>query len=132
SGINQLFDTWGQALTRGYQKAQPPNDADLTLRKLGYWTDNGATYYYNFDPSLGYEATLVAVAREFAERGISLGYLQVDSWWYPKGAAARWEDGSSGIFRYRAAPEAFPDELAGFQQQVGLPLATHAPWFARR
>ena len=78
--------------------------------------------------TLGDDPAANEVTREFAARGITLGYAQVDSWWYPKGANARWDDGLGGIFRYRAAPEVFPDELGGFQQQVGLPLVTHARW----
>jgi hypothetical protein len=127
-GFNRLFDTWGSAMTNLHAKTRPPNDADLMLEKFGYWTDNGATYYYHFEPDLGYAGTLLAVKREFDQRGIALGYLQLDSWWYPKGPDQRWDDRAHGIFRYRAASDLFPDGLTGFQQQVGLPLATHARW----
>ena len=127
-GPNQLFDVWGSAMTALHGKHRPPNDADVTLEKLGYWTDNGATYYYHFEPQLGYAGTLLAVRHEFDQRGIALGYLQLDSWWYPKGPNARWDDTANGIFRYRAAPELFPGGLPAFQQQVGLPLVTHARW----
>jgi hypothetical protein len=128
TGLNHLFDTWGQTLTTLHGKTRPPNDADLTLEKFGYWTDNGATYYYHFEPSLGYAGTLLAVRHEFDQRGIALGYLQLDSWWYPKGPNARWDDTAGGIYQYRAAPDLFPDGLASFQLQVGLPLVTHARW----
>jgi hypothetical protein len=128
TGLNRIFDTWGQLLTDVHGKARPPNDADVTLRTLGYWTDNGATYYYHFEPQLGYAGTLLAVRHEFDQRGVALGYLQLDSWWYPKGPSARWDDASGGIFQYRAAPDLFPDGLAQFQQKVGLPLVTHARW----
>jgi hypothetical protein len=127
-GLNQVFDTWGAAMTTLHGKTRPANDADVTLAKLGYWTDNGATYYYHFEPQLGYAGTLLAVKHEFDQRGIALGYLQLDSWWYPKGPNARWDDRDHGIFRYVAAPDLFPDGLAPFQQQVGLPLVTHARW----
>ena len=128
AGPNRVFDTWGAAMTTLHAKTRPANDADVTLQKLGYWTDNGATYYYHFEPQLGYAGTLLAVKREFDQRGIALGYLQLDSWWYPKGPNARWDDRDHGIFRYQAAPDLFPDGLAAFQQQVGLPLVTHARW----
>jgi hypothetical protein len=126
--LNHLFDTWGQLLTDLHGKTRPANDADLTLRTFGYWTDNGATYYYHFEPQLGYAGTLLAVRHEFDQRGIALGYLQLDSWWYPKGPNARWDDTSGGIYQYRAASDLFPAGLAAFQQQVGLPLVTHARW----
>jgi hypothetical protein len=128
TGPNHLFDVWGSAMTSLHAKARPANDADLSLRTLGYWTDNGATYYYHFEPQLGYAGTLLGVKHEFDQRGIALGYLQLDSWWYPKGPAARWDDTIDGIFRYRAADDLFPDGLPAFQQQLGLPLVTHARW----
>jgi hypothetical protein len=128
SGINHLFDAWGNTLTSLHARARPPNDADLTLGTFGYWTDNGASYYYHFEPSLGYAGTLLAVRHELEQRGINLGYLQLDSWWYPKGPNARWDDTAGGIYRYRAAADLFPNGLASFHQQVGLPLVTHARW----
>jgi hypothetical protein len=128
TGPNRLFDAWGSAMTALHGKTRPANDADLTLEKFGYWTDNGATYYYHFEPHLGYAGTLLGVKHEFDQRGIALGYLQLDSWWYPKGPNQRWDDRANGIFRYRAAADLFPDGLPAFQQQVGLPLVTHARW----
>lgn len=127
-GINGTFDIWGHALTDLQGKNRPANDADLPLTSLGYWTDNGATYYYNFVPALGYEGTLLAVRDDFAQRNIPLAYMQLDSWFYPKGASADWSDRSGGIYEYVADSSLFPDGLTNFQQQLGLPLFTHARW----
>jgi hypothetical protein len=127
-GINSTFETWGRAMTDLHRKTRPANDADIPLTYLGYWTDNGAKYYYSFEPDLGYEGTLLAVSDDFAQFGIPLGYMQIDSWFYPKGAGADWSDKSGGIYEYVAAPALFPDGLAAFQQQLGLPLFTHARW----
>jgi hypothetical protein len=127
-GIGRTFDTWGHALTDLQGKSRPANDADLSLNYLGYWTDNGATYYYNFEPDLGYEGTLLAVRDEFAQAGLTLGYLQLDSWFYPKGGSADWRDRSGGIYEYVADAMLFADGLTAFQQQLGLPLLTHARW----
>ena len=127
-GINQAFETWGHALTDLQGKLRPANDADITLSHLGYWTDNGATYYYHFEPRLGYEDTLLAVRDEFQSKGVPLGYLQLDSWFYPKGANDNWRDGHAGIYEYHAAPDLFPKGLKAFQQQLGIPLVTHARW----
>src|SRR5260370_31811290 len=128
AGLTGLLAGGGGAMTALHAKTRPANDADLTLEKLGYWTDNGAVYYYHFEPQLGYAGTLLAVKREFDQRGIALGYLQLDSWFYPKGPAMRWDDRNTGIFRYRAATDLFPGGLPNFPQQVGLPLVTHARW----
>jgi hypothetical protein len=128
TGLNALFETWGSALTNLHGKRRLPNDADLTLKKLGYWTDAGAAYYYRSEPSLGYAGTLLAAVADVQRRGVQLGYLQLDSWFYPKGADARWDDTRSGLFVYRADNTLFPDGLQSFQQAVDLPLVTHARW----
>ena len=130
-GVNTTYTAWGSALMALGGKHPIPNDANATLAKLGYWTDNGATYYYNFDPTLGYQGTLAAVTKDFAAHGIPVGYLQLDSWWYPKSSNDTWQGSGSdrgGEFVYRAAPQLFPNDLAAFGRQVGLPLITHARW----
>jgi hypothetical protein len=130
NGINNTFETWGNALTSLSGKTRPANDAAVELNKLGYWTDNGATYYYNY-VSNSYPATLLAVRDEFASKGLTLGYMQLDSWWYPKGAVDTWQGSGNergGIYQYIAAPELFTNGLASFQQQLGLPLMTHSRW----
>jgi hypothetical protein len=131
NGINSTYGVWGSALMALGGKHPIPNDANATLDKLGYWTDNGATYYYKYDTSKGYAGTLTAVTQDFAAHGIPLGYLQLDSWWYPKGSSDSWQGNGTnrgGEYTYRAAPDLFPSGLAAFQKQVGLPLITHARW----
>ena len=130
-GITATLDAWGRALRVLNGKKPVPDGADVLLRKLGYWTDNGSTYYYNFVPSLGYEGTLLAVRDAYRKLGVPLGYMQLDSWWYPK------EKGNSlaamavnGETVYRANPQIFPDGLRAFQRKLGLPLAVHARWVA--
>jgi hypothetical protein len=48
-GINAAYATYGKALTDLSGKVRPPSDADVDLDRLGYWTDNGAAYWYNYD-----------------------------------------------------------------------------------
>ncbi|HXB75495.1 MAG TPA: hypothetical protein VNY05_45100 [Candidatus Acidoferrales bacterium] len=127
-GINRAFDGWGQALTALHGKTRPASDADASLSKVGYWTDNGATYYYHTADSLSYEQTLTAVKGDFDRLGIGLGSLQLDSWFYPKGAGASWSDNGSGIYEYVAAAPPFDGGLSKFQQSLGIPLITHARW----
>ncbi|HTS63749.1 MAG TPA: hypothetical protein VMH28_17110 [Candidatus Acidoferrales bacterium] len=127
-GINAAFETWGQALTSLYGKTRPAYDADVILNKIGYWTDNGATYYYHMQGSMNYEQTLYAVKANFDSMGIPLGYLQLDSWFYPKGPGALWSNNGQGIYQYMAATPPFSAGLAKFQQNLGVPLVTHARW----
>jgi hypothetical protein len=131
NGINSTFQSWGEAMMALAGKRPVPNDFDVTLSRLGYWTDNGAAYYYNYDTAKGYEGTLQAVKADFATRGIPLAYMQLNSWWYPKGSSATWQgDGTDrgGEYVYRAAPDLFPDGLKAFAMRLGLPLVTHARW----
>ena len=128
SGINRAFGTWGDTLTRLQGKTRPASDADPSLKQIGYWTDNGATYYYQTAPSLNYEETLSAVKGNFDQLGIALGYVQLDSWFYPKGADAAWTDNGGGIYEYNAASPLFSAGLGSFQQNLGVPLLTHARW----
>ena len=127
-GINRAFDAWGQALTALNGKTRPANDADASLNKVGYWTDNGATYYYTMAAPLDYEQTLAAVKGSFDSMGIGLGSVQLDSWFYPKGATALWGNNGQGIYQYVAATPLFADGLANFQRNLGVPLITHARW----
>ncbi len=127
-GINKNYITWGHAMTDLQGKVRPANDADVSLNMLGYWTDNGAAYYYSFDRSKGYRGTLEAIKSEFDSKGITLGYMQIDSWWYPKGSTAAWDAQKAGEYTYTADKTLFPDGLSAFQQKIGLPLITHGRW----
>jgi hypothetical protein len=127
-GINRTFDTWGGLLTSFNGKTRPANDADVTLNRIGYWTDAGSTYYYVTEPGLTYPETLAAVKADFDRQGIALGYLQLDSWFYPKGASGDWRDRADGIYQYSAGPPLFAGGLGGFQRSLGVPLITHARW----
>lgn len=127
-GINDLYDTWGNAMTGLSGKQRPAQDATNTLAKLGYWTDNGATYYYKYDQSRGYAGTLQAVRDDWKAKGAPMGNLQLDSWFYPKGPNAQWNDNPEGEYRYEADSTLFPDGLAAFQKSIGVPLITHARW----
>jgi hypothetical protein len=127
NGINQSYTTWGDALLALAGKTPPANDAAVELNKLGYWTDNGAAYYYNTNAPLGIQNTLLAIKNEYASKGVPLSYLQLDSWWYEKAGCQCWSS-TSGIYLYQADPTLFPTDLIGFQQQLGLPLITHSRW----
>jgi hypothetical protein len=78
--------------------------------------------------SMSYEQTLDAVKGDFDRAGIKLGYLQLDSWFYPKGNLAAWTNNGAGIYLYEAAAPPFVNGLSRFQQNLGVPLITHARW----
>jgi hypothetical protein len=143
NGINTAWNTWGAAFTDLVGRNRPANDVDIGLRYLGYWTDNGAVYYYNYDPALGYAGTLEALVQHYRERQIPIRYLQLDSWWYdktltgpdgetgqtknprlPKGEWNRY----GGLLKYEADSTLFTNGLLAFQKEINLPLITHNRW----
>lgn len=144
NGINTTYDLWGHALTDLQGKKCPANDADPLLKYFGYWTDNGADYYYDYDAKKGYAGTLQAVADSYRQQKIPLHYLQLDSWWYHK--ALTGIDGVSqgktkndklpegdwnrygGMIDYTPAPFLFPDGLEAFHKTTNLPFVTHIRW----
>jgi len=143
SGIEATIHTWGRAITNLSGKPYPPDDADLVTKYLGYWTDNGAYYYYNYDPSLGYAGTILAVADHYRQADIPIKYMQLDSWWYQKTQISpEGKDGGpknaklphgtwnayGGTLDYSASPDLFPKGLPAFQKALGLPLVVHGRW----
>ena len=142
-GINATYDLWGHALTDLQGKHRPANDADDSLKYFGYWTDNGADYYYEYNQEKGYAGTLEALVARYREEKIPICYLQLDSWWYhktftyfngkvgkaknPKLPAGDWNC-YGGLLDYTASAFLFPQGLAHFQQTIGLPLITHNRW----
>lgn|GEM_PF-204744 len=148
NGIRASWDDWGTALRALYHRDFPDKDQDPLLKYYGYWTDNGADYYYNYDTNLGYEQTLLNLKQHYVDNGIPLGYMQLDSWWYEKSNySATGVQGPGyknanlprgawnlygGLMEYVADNFVFPDGLAGFQGKLGIPLATHNRWIDPR
>ena len=142
-GINHAWDIWGRGLTDLQGRKRPANDADIVLKYFGYWTDNGAAYWYNYDPSKGYQGTLQAVADSYRAENIPLRYMQLDSWWYhktltrydgktekPKNSKLPEGDWNryGGTVEYRAHPFVFPKGMEAFHESTGLPFVTHNRW----
>lgn len=135
-GVNSTIDSWGRAMQALSGRRAPSSTSDILLQKLSYWSDHGAAYFYEFDPQMGYEGTLEAVKAKFAELGVPLGSMQLDSWFYPKGKnadwhRAKWTNGVGGAYLYEPDREVFPRGLTAFSQQLELPFITHARWIDR-
>ena len=143
-GINKTWDLWGGALLDLQGSKRPAEDADAVLKYLGYWTDNGANYYYNYDFDKGYAGTLQSLVERYRQEQIPIRYLQLDSWWYYKTTtdadgklgkekksnklpAGEWNR-YGGLLEYKAHTDLFPNGLDAFQKTIGLPLITHNRW----
>ncbi len=127
-GIGATVERWGAALRERLGGAAVDRYADLGLSRLGYWTDNGAVYYYATAPGRNEADTLLEVKRDADQRGIPFGYFQLDSWWYFKEASATGPFG--GLVNWQPQPWMFPEGLTAFRERLGLPLVLHNRWFA--
>ncbi|MEQ9504031.1 MAG: hypothetical protein RIT81_44660 [Deltaproteobacteria bacterium] len=128
-GVNATAEAWGAHLRADRGTTAPDRYADRGLSHLGYWTDNGAYYYYDTEPGMNEEDTMLAVKEEADRIGVPYGYLQLDSWWYfkaPGSGLNPW----GGVTSWTPQPEMFPSGLESFQQRLGLPLILHNRWFA--
>lgn len=128
-GIRATLERWGELMRADRGRLRTDRYADTGLSRLGYWTDNGAYYYYQTEAGMNEEQTLLAVRDDAVERGIPYGYFQIDSWWYYKvegGLTNPW----LGLIRWQPQPQMFPEGLAAFQRKLGLPLIAHNRWFA--
>ena len=143
-GINDTWDAWGGFMRSLYKRPAATPDSDVIVKNFGYWTDNGADYYYNYDPARGYADTLVALTDRYRTNKIPMRYLQLDSWWYrklydgisgekspelknPKFPAQDWNR-YGGVLEYRASPDLFPKGLKDFSERIGLPFVVHGRW----
>ncbi len=146
-GINTTWDLWGRAMLDLHGAKRPANDADPVLKYLGYWTDNGSAYYYNYNLDQGYAGTLQSLVERYHQEQIPIRYLQLDSWWYYKTTTdAEGKPGKDkkskklpsgewnrygGLLKYEAHTDLFPNSLNAFQKEIGLPLITHNRWIDR-
>ena len=122
-GVTESLYDWGSALLAYHGKTRGGPAHDSTVTNLGYWTDNGAYYYYQTAPGRNYEDTLLAAHTDHVQAGIPFRYYQLDSWWYFKGA-------DQGVTRWEARPDVFPDGIAGLHDKLGLPLVMHNRWWS--
>lgn len=125
-GINHTTQCWGALMRREAGTTPPDRYADTGLSYLGYWTDNGAAYYYSTSGELNEQDTLLAVKTNADEIGVPYGYFQIDSWWYQKERQTNVNPG--GLISWQPQAAMFPDGLAAFQDALGLPLVAHNRW----
>ncbi|KAH3797073.1 uncharacterized protein LOC127837128 [Dreissena polymorpha] len=123
SGINKAFEGWGATLRGYYGKKPEMQRNDLTITHLGYWTDNGAYYYYNTEPDKNYQQTVLDVKKYINMTGIPYKYFQYDSWWYYKGIG-------DGVKTWVSRPDVFPDGFVNVSRMLNLPAAAHNRYWA--
>jgi len=124
-GLHDAVRRWGGHLRGWYGKNQDPRAQDVTLRYLGYSTDNGAYYYYNLEPGTkNYDGTLKAVKAYADDISIPYRYVLLDSWWYYEGP-------HGGLKNWEPRPDVFPDGLNAFYNSTGWLVQAHNRYWSR-
>nr|XP_006815625.1 PREDICTED: uncharacterized protein LOC102804514 [Saccoglossus kowalevskii] len=122
-GINQAIYEWGETLLKNYGKTRANMKSDFMVNYLGYYTDNGAYYYYNTESGKNYEDTMLAVKLHIDIDQIPFRYLQLDSWWYFKGVGG-------GVKNWTARSDVFPHGSVYLSDKIGLPIIAHNRWWS--
>ena len=122
-GVNAAMRVWGATLLGRSGKTLAARDADLVVQYLGYWTDNGAYYYYMTEPSKTYTETLVDVLGYANAAAIPFHYMQLDSYWYYRGTPSSLFGG--GVKNWTAMQSVFPNGLADLHNRLRVPLVAH-------
>ncbi|XP_062503496.1 uncharacterized protein LOC134180364 [Corticium candelabrum] len=117
AGTNAAMENWGKLMMLRYGKDDSFRQADFSINYVGYWTDNGACYYYDSDKD-NYENTLIAVKNYADDVGLPFRYLQIDSWWYFKGNA-------NGVKNWTAMPDVFPRGIEYLHNMTSWPIFAH-------
>lgn len=130
-GPRECLDRYG-ALVRDRNKTRrPAPDADELGRRVSYWTDNGAAYWYRTEPGADTSSTLRAAIDDLRERDIPFGAVQLDSWWYPHEVLRPfntddWVVPPTGLLRWEPRDDVLPDGVAALRDALGRPpLVTH-------
>jgi len=137
SGPRAALDEWLACLRRRAATQRPSRYADAGLARLSYWTDNGAAYYYRTAKGLDYLTTLERAVDDCEARGLPIGMVQIDSWFYPQEHSRPVSDAGaalvppSGMLRWEPRDDLFPDGFADLRRRLGnRPLAFHSRHFA--
>ncbi len=145
NGINQSMKYWGKLLTTYHNSPKKERYSDIVCNSLGYFTDNGAHYYYNTIEGQKYDYTLFEVKKHADQLGIPYQYYQLDSWWYKK-SLQKWKRDIQGYFgrifggglfggtmEWTPDPDALDMSLEELYQHLGKkPFIAHNRWFSNK
>jgi hypothetical protein len=123
------LDAWGGELQRRAATVRPSRYHDDVNRRLSYWTDNGAAYWYKTEPGHDVTATLVGTIDDLRARGIPVSTVQLDSWFYPHATlrpfdTEEWLVPPTGLMEWDARHDVLPDGVAALRGALGDPPLT--------
>ena len=123
--------SWGALLRRRAGTIRPGRWPDALGSKPSYWTDNGAAYWYRTEPGLDAAGSIVAAVDDLREKGVPIGAVQLDSWWYPHADLRpfntdEWIVPPSAMIAWEPRPDVLPDGIQSLRERLGSPpLVAH-------
>ncbi len=130
----RLLDAWVGCLDVA---PRLPVDHDTLGRRVSYWTDNGAAYWYRTEPHpdgtpRSVTETLVDAVASVEEASVPIGAVQVDSWFYPHQTTRPfdtddWIVPPSGLADWAPRADILPDGFEPLRAGLGhdRPLVAH-------
>lgn len=140
-GINKSFQKFGDLLRCFHGKNRKSMYMDRVTSYIGYWTDNGAYYYYNPIKGKTLSETLIEVNKHVEEIHLPIQYYNIDSWWYLKSVSAikrklignfgRIAGGGlyGGAIKYERDPHHMHVNVDELSEILNKPFAAHHRWF---
>ena len=128
-GPRAVLDRWGALL--GARPSRRRRYGDALGRKPSYWTDNGASYWYRTEPGHDVTSGLAATVGDLRARGVPIGAVQIDSWWYPHEVLRpfdtdEWIVPPTGLVRWEPREDILPGGIAPLREALGdPPLVAH-------
>ncbi len=136
-GINETFKKWGDILLKFHHAERKSAYADPIVSYLGYWTDNGAHYYYKKERRMNYQQTYEKLLEYVKKEKIPFGYYHFDSWFYYR--AFSWMPAyigmlilNGGIKKWEFKKHEFPEGIEELQKKLGKPISCHSRFFHGR
>ena len=129
-GFYQGVQKWGGELMKEHGKTTARRESDNTVNYLGYWTDNGAFYYYNTEPNKDYGETMMDIYGHLHDDiKAPVRSWNYDSWFYYKctwyGPPVNGHHHGSAVKNWTAMPEVFPNGMNDLYQDATLPVIAH-------
>ena len=125
------IDTWGALLRRRAGTVRPGRWPDALGSSPSYWTDNGAAYWYRTEPGLDQATSIVSAVDDLRAKGVPIGAVQLDSWWYPHADLRpfntdEWIVPPSAMIAWEPRPDVLPDGIESLRARLGSPpLVAH-------
>jgi hypothetical protein len=130
-GARECFTTWARLLRDESGVEPPPRDRDVLGTRVSYWTDNGSAYWYRTEGDLDAASTVVAAVDDLEARGVPVGAVQLDSWWYPHEVLRpfntdEWVVPPTGMVTWEPRADVLPDGIGPLRERLNRrPLVTH-------